>query len=161
MAGGFSYGGAGLGGKQSSGLSSAQNASRSRVTGLNNDDSDFGISRKPTYNQAGTYVRNDTFAGAGSRHGSAHGSRKSQAEAEADELNAMLDEIIKPAADEKPVTSSAVAPNNNDPLPTGTFRNSENDGWDDLNFGEAKKSSSGHQNFGGGNNYTSGLYGGN
>lgn len=28
-------------------------------------------------------------------------------------------------------------------MPTGTFRNSENDGWEDLNFGEKNKS--GHQ----------------
>ena len=25
-------------------------------------------------------------------------------------------------------------------MPTGTFRNSENDGWEDLNFGEKNKS---------------------
>ena len=25
-------------------------------------------------------------------------------------------------------------------MPTGTFRNSENDGWEDLNFGERNKS---------------------
>ena len=52
----------------------------------------------------------------------------------------MLDEIVKP---EPAVTKQTSAAANNDPLPTGTFRNSENDGWDDLNFGEAKKSSSG------------------
>ena len=69
-AGGFSYSGGGLNKQNaSSGLSSANNAvSRSRVTGLGagGDDSDFGISRKPSYGAAGmSYARNDTFAAGG------------------------------------------------------------------------------------------------
>ena len=70
-AGGFSYSGGGLNkqGNSNSGLSSANNAvSRSRVTGLGagGDDSDFGISRKPSYGAGGmSYARNDTFAAGG------------------------------------------------------------------------------------------------
>lgn len=43
----------------------------------------------------------------------------------------MLNEIDKPDP----------AANLKDPQPTGTFRNSENnDGWDDLNFGQKQSS---------------------
>ena len=38
--------------------------------------------------------------------------------------------------------------NAKDPLPTGTFRNSENEGWDDLNFGNKTGGQSSARGFG-------------
>ena len=53
-------------------------------------------------------------------------------EQEADDFDALLDDITKP----EPAAANA---NAGQPMPTGTFRNSENDGWEDLNFGEKQR----------------------
>ena len=123
--GGMSFGGI------HTGMSSAQNARAP----LRNDDAPedtfFGVGKGLSKKPLG---RADSFGG-GSRHGgSAAGSRKSQAEAEADDFDALLDEIVRP----EPTAAGAAAPDTH--MPTGTFRNSENDGWEDLNFGAGIKS---------------------
>lgn len=79
------------------------------------------------------------------------GSQKSKAEQEADDFDALLDDITKP--EPKPAAAQL---KHEDPMPTGTFRNnSENDGWDDLNFAEKTggrdSSSRGFGNTGGNN----------
>lgn len=77
------------------------------------------------------------------------GSNKSKAEQEADDFDALLDDITKPET--KPPAAQI---KHEDPMPTGTFRaNSENDGWDDLNYAEKTggrdSSSRGYGNTGG------------
>ena len=75
-------------------------------------------------------AKQDSFGG-GSRVGSKAGSFKSAADVEADDFDALLDDIVKPET--KNVDTSKPG----EPMPTGTFRAaiSENDGWEDLNFG--------------------------
>ena len=101
-----------------------------------NDDSFFGANTGSYGRGTGkvavpatTGSRAGSFGG-GSRQGSAHGSRKSQAEIEADEFDAMLDGIVQPTEAEKPAP-----PKPAEHIPTGTFRKNSEDGWDDLNFG--------------------------
>ena len=95
-----------------------------------NDDSFFGVGSAVRKPQNPTMARNDSFGG-GSRNGSAAGSRKSKAEIEAEEFDMLCADITGP----EPDTSNVNRHNDGGHVPTGTFRNSENDGWEDLNFG--------------------------
>lgn len=140
-----------FGGGNYTGLSSAKNTSKPPTRMDNSgDDTFFGVGRgvsatnaqKPTttgFGQAESFGGGSRFGG-GSNFG---GSKKSQAEVEADEFDALLDDITKPEP------GAAENPGAGQPMPTGTFRNSENDGWDDLNFGESKQKTGGS---GAGNN---------
>jgi hypothetical protein len=73
-------------------------------------------------------ARNDSFGG--SRQGSAVGSRKSKAEEDAEEFDALLDDITKPESGAK----NAQKFQYDAPIATGTFRNSDNDAWEDNTF---------------------------
>ena len=102
------------------------------------DDSFFGVGKGSNYKKpaaAQGFGKAESFGGGSRGGGSAYGSRKSQAEVEADDFDALLDDIVKP----EPAAANAGA---GQPMPTGTFRNSENDGWEDLNFGESKPKNS-------------------
>lgn len=107
------------------------------------DDSFFGVGGGASYNRkplgggaaasgGGGFGKAESFGG-GSRFGGSNfgGSKRSQAEQEADDFDALLDDITKPEPG-----AAANNPGAGQPMPTGTFRNSENDGWEDLNFGE-------------------------
>jgi len=107
--------------------SSTKNTRPPQRMQFGNDDSLFGVTSASKASKPG-FVKEESFGG-GSRHG---GSRKSQAEVEADEFDALLDDIVKP----EPIKKAPQA-RVEDPMPTGTFRNnSEEDGMDFLNFGD-------------------------
>ena len=133
-------------------MSSAKNASKP-PTRMDDggDDSFFGVGsniKKPA--PATGFGKAESFGG-GSRFGGSNfgGSKKSQAEQEADDFDALLNDIVKP----EPVAAN---PGAGQPMPTGTFRNSENDGWEDLNFGEKPRSGNNENRFGASGGYKPG-----